>query len=155
VVEPQMNTRVLNAPASVTVTGSVGGAVAAPPPTANAQRFEAARESAKRRAATSLADADAADLSGRADARRVGSRTFVVVSGKWIDQRKADSLRLVKVKAFSEAYFKLMETIPELKEVFALGDKVVVAGRDVRIEIGEGGVETLNDAELKRIQSAW
>jgi Ca-activated chloride channel family protein len=155
VVEPQMNARVFNAPASVAVTGSVSGVATAPPPTANAQRFEAARESAKRRAATSLADADAADLSGRADVRRVGSRTFTVAGGKWIDQRKADSLRLVKVKAFSEAYFKLMETIPELKEVFALGDKVIVAGRDVRIEIGEAGMETMNEAELKRIQSAW
>jgi hypothetical protein len=85
----------------------------------------------------------------------VGSRTFTVAGGKWIDQRKAESLRLVKVKAFSEAYFKLMETIPELKEVFALGDKVIVAGRDVRIEIGEAGMETMNEAELKRIQSAW
>ena len=155
VVEPQMKTRVLNAPASVTVTGAVSGAAAAPPPTANEQRFEAARESAQRRAATSLADADAADLSGRANARRVGSRTFTVMNGKWTDQRKADSLRLVKVKAFSEAYFRLMETIPELKEVFALGEKVIVTGRDVRIEIGEAGMETLNEAELRRIQSAW
>jgi hypothetical protein len=48
-----------------------------------------------------------------------------------------------------------METIPELKEAFALGDKVIVTGRDVRIEIGEAGMETLNEADLKRIQSAW
>jgi hypothetical protein len=75
--------------------------------------------------------------------------------GKWTDTRRAETLRLVKIKSFSEAYFKLMELIPDLKEVFALGDKVIVSGRDVRIEIGESGTETLNDAELKRIQSAW
>ena len=159
VVEPQMNTRVLSAPVSVSaqnaVIGSVNGAAASAPPPAADARFEAARESAKRRAATSLAAADEADFSRRADVRRAGSRTFTLSSGKWTDQRKADSLRLVKIKSFSEAYFKLMETIPELKEVFALGDKVIVSGRDVRIEIGESGMETLNDTELKRIQSAW
>ena len=156
VVEPEMarRQRVLNAPASVQVTGAVSGAAAAPPPTANDQRFEAARDAAKQRAATSLAAADEADFS-RTDSRRIGSRTFTMSGGKWIDQRKGDSLRVVKIKPFSEAYFKLVDLIPELKEIFALGDKVIVSGRDVRIEIGDGGLNTMSDVELKRIQSAW
>ena len=48
----------------------------------------------------------------------------------------------------SEAWFKLMEAIPELKEVFALGDKVLVAGRSVAIETRDSGAEELSDQEL-------
>ena len=48
-----------------------------------------------------------------------------------------------------------MDAIPELKEVFALGDKIVVTGKDVAIEIGSTGAESLSDSELKRIQSGW
>ena len=64
-------------------------------------------------------------------------------------------MKPIKVKSFSEAYFKIIDLIPELREVFALGNKVVVAGRDVAIEVGPTGAETLSDSELKRIQSGW
>ena len=74
---------------------------------------------------------------------------------RWTELRKAEATDIVKVKAFSEAYFKIMEQIPELREVFALGDKVLVSGRDVSIEIGADGMERISDAELRRIQSGW
>jgi hypothetical protein len=62
---------------------------------------------------------------------------------------------VIKVKAFSDAYFKLMDRIPELREIFALGDKVLASGRGVSIEIGTTGTESITDSELTRIQSAW
>jgi hypothetical protein len=61
----------------------------------------------------------------------------------------------MKVKAFSDAYFKLMDIIPELRDVFALGDKVRVSGRSVTIEIGSSGTESMSSAELERIRAAW
>ena len=74
---------------------------------------------------------------------------------RWTELRKKEATDIVKVKAFSEAYFKIMEQIPELREVFALGDKVLVSGRDISIEIGPIGLETISDTELRRIQSGW
>jgi hypothetical protein len=59
------------------------------------------------------------------------------------------------VKAFSDAYFKMMDAIPELREVFALGDKVIVSGREIAFEIGADGTESMSDAELKKLQSQW
>ena len=157
VVEPGMRRNVQSPVLSdVVVTGSAAGA---PPPTARVEasrQFEAARDAAKQRSATNLAAADEADLSKAAGAtRRIGTRMFALRGDRWTEMRKADSSRVVKVKAFSEAYFKIMEQIPELREVFALGDKVLVSGRDVSIEIGPAGLETISDAELRRIQSGW
>jgi hypothetical protein len=73
----------------------------------------------------------------------------------WVDLRRSDTTNMLKVKAYSSAYFKLMEAIPELRDVFALGEKVIVAGREAGIEIGDAGVESISDSELKRIQSRW
>lgn len=158
VVEPGMRRdlqgRLLS---DVVVTGAA--ATAAPPSapqSATARRFEAAREAAKQRSATNLAAADEADLSKASGAtRRIGTRVFALRGERWTELRNNDSTRVVKVKAFSEAYFKIMEQIPELREVFALGDKVLVSGRDVSIEIGSSGLETISDAELRRVQSGW
>ena len=37
-----------------------------------------------------------------------------------------------KCEHFRDAWFRLMEAMPELREAFALGDRVIVAGRDDR-----------------------
>jgi Ca-activated chloride channel homolog len=142
------------------VTGVRGGVArgveAAAVPSTNQAQFDAARDAAKQRAATNLAAADEADLSiGSRATRRVGTRTFALSGETWTDLQKPDPSKVVKVKAFSGAYFKLMDVIPELRGIFALGDKVKVTGRTVSIEIGEAGIESLNDSELERIRSGW
>lgn len=152
VVEPGMRRDALQG----RVSGVAVSAAAAPQASANATAFEKTREAAKQRAATSLAAADEADHAGIVSAsRRVGTRTFTMKGDTWTDSRRADSAKVVKVKAFSDAYFKIMEAIPELREVFALGNKVVVAGRDVVIEVGTDGAESMNESDIKRIQSQW
>ena len=87
--------------------------------------------------------------------RRVGTKTFIIRGDVWTDAAAKDSATRISVKPFSSAYFKLMETIPELREVFALGDKVVVSGKSIVIEISSSGVENLSDADLKRITTQW
>ena len=140
------------------VTGAAS-AVAAPQATDQSKAFEAARSASKQRAATNLAVADEADVrmdtSSGSTTRRVGQRSFQLSSGKWIDSRRADSTKVVKIRAFSEAWFKLVEAIPELKEVFALGDRVLVVGRETAIETAPDGKETLSESELRTIQSRW
>jgi hypothetical protein len=136
--------KVIDAPASVSVTAA-----------SRAPEFEAARDAAKQRSVTSLSAADEMDQLKKENSRRVGGRLFALRGEVWTDLRRAEPAKTVKVKSFSEAYFKLIEAIPELKEIFALGDKVVVTGKEVAIEIGPIGAETLSDSELKRIQSGW
>lgn len=153
VVEPQMRRDVLQGRVSGV---AMSAAAAAAPPSANARAFEKTREAAKQRAVTNLAAADEADYASAANAtRRAGTRTFMMKGDTWTDSRPIDSTKVVRIKSFSDAYFRIMEAIPELREVFALGDKVIVAGRDIAIEIGTNGTESMSDSDIKRIQSKW
>lgn len=151
--------------AATAMSGKVSGVTvdtqsappSAPAATDQSRAFESARAASKQRAATNLAVADESDLrkEDKAGSRRVGQRSFRLTGEKWIDSRPLDSLKVIKVRAFSEAWFKLIEAIPELKEVFALGDKVLVVGRETAIETSLDGKETLSDSELRTIQSRW
>ena len=139
---------------NVVVTGAAAAA-APPPPAASAEAFESARAAAKQRAVTNLAAADEVNAATRSDARRVGSRTFIRRGDSWVDARRTESMPVTKVRAFSEAYFKLIELIPELSEAFALGDKVLVAGKSIAIQIGDDGVTALDAMKLRQIQERW
>lgn len=139
--------------------GGVASGATATPAAASAKAFERARAAAEQRATTNLAEAERQDANADASTgrvtRRVGTRSFVQRGDMWIDSRKPDSLRVVKIRAYSEAYFKLMELLPDLREVFALGDKVIVSGRDIVIDVSTDGAETLSDSELRSVQSRW
>ena len=153
VVEPQMR-RQATALSNVVVTGAA--AAAAPPPSANAKAFEAARDAAQMRAATNISAAPERLQDGDArTVQRVGARTFILKDSKWIDAAASDSMSRIKVKPFSAAYFKLIDAIPELREIVTISDKLVVAGKGIVVEIAASGVETLSDTDLKRVQSQW
>ena len=125
------------------------------------QRFEAAKSAAAQRAATTLSAVDSvsADFAGAA-VRRLGARTFSLIDGVWTDARYVKTIRTVRVKPYSAAYFAVLERVDELREPFALmGDNgnpgVVVAGRTVAIAVAADGVETLSAIELKALEAGW
>jgi Ca-activated chloride channel family protein len=126
-------------------------ALAAP----SAKAFEAARAAAGQRAATNLAAADALEKKDASDTKRVGSRVFMLHDRIWVDAAKSDSARIVRVKPFSDGYFRLIDAIPDLRDIFALGDKIIVGMRGLAIEITESGAETISDSDLKAVQSSW
>jgi Ca-activated chloride channel family protein len=159
VVEPGMQPRLL--------LGNVGGvqlnevvvtgAASAPAAKAATKSFEAARASAAQRAAMSVsAIDDAAGLSkDEKSIRREGNRLFVSRNGTWTDTGLKESMSRIKVRAYSPAYFRILDVLPELREPFALGEKVVIAGRSVAIEITSTGVDSLTDHEIADLQSKW
>ena len=63
--------------------------------------------------------------------------------------------RTVQVKAFSPLYFELLNQLPGLKEALALGDEVLVSGKDVAIQVGASGVERMTPAQLSVLVRAW
>src|SRR5439155_15627074 len=103
--------------------------------------------------ATGAVTADAAATPGdrAARSRRVGGRLFVWRDSAWIDIAHGDSLRVVKVAAFSEAYFALLQALPELVQAATLEPAVVVAGRRLSVEIEADGKTTWTDGELERL----
>jgi Ca-activated chloride channel family protein len=157
VVEPGMNRRRDMGAGGVQLNGVVTGAAAAP-----AAQFEAAKSAAAQRSATSLSAADAAvGISDYASARhgdnvvRAGSVTFALRDSVWTDVRYKKTGTVLQVKPFSDAYFKLLEMLPDLREPFSVGERVIVAGRSMAIELTPSGEERLTDRDIALVRDRW
>ena len=87
--------------------------------------------------------------------RRAGNHLFAHSDDRWTDVAFKEGMTVVKIKAFSPAYFAVLEAIPELRASFAVGDKVLVTGKHVAIEVSDDGVEQLGDAELRSLKEQW
>jgi Ca-activated chloride channel family protein len=119
-------------------------------------RFEAAKAASEQRAATNLDDFDKGSRQDAKDARRTaGSRTFVLRDGMWTDTRPGENLRVVKVKAYSPAYFAIVQRMPELGALFSVGERARLHGRHVAIEVSDDGVAQLDQAALDAIAKDW
>jgi Ca-activated chloride channel family protein len=155
VVEPGMRVGGVNGLGAtrmdqVVVTG------AASAPTAPELRFEAAKVAAAQRSATSVFAADSASgVSNDASVRRAGNSTFVLRDGVWTDARYKKSGTVLRVKPFSDAYFRLLELQPDLRDAFSIGERVIVAGRDMAIELTPSGQERLTDRDLALLRDRW
>jgi hypothetical protein len=62
-------------------------------------------------------------------------------------------MRTVTVKPFSSAYFALVQRLGELAEPFALGDRVVVAGRNVAVRIAPDGADALERLDASALDA--
>jgi Ca-activated chloride channel homolog len=120
--------------------------------------FERAQSSSRLLAARTLdAEEDAAALRRTENAaiRRAGDRVFVARGGVWTDASHADSLHVTSVAAFSEAYFALTRTLPELAQYLTVGSEVLVAGRSGSIRIGSAGTTEWQAGELAELVRAF
>jgi len=85
--------------------------------------------------------------------KRVNNRNCIDIGGVWIDEAFDAKMPSVVVKAMSEAYFKIIERQPKMKEVFQLGNYLIYVtpnGTALMIDAGEGK-ETLTDAEVDKL----
>ena len=156
--QPTRRADVRGALALDAVTTTAAGGRAAPaaapaPASSNEMRFEAARAAAKQREAKSAAELD--DATAAIGQRRVGERLFTLANGVWTDARFTSTLRTVSVKPYSPAYFALVQRLADLAPAFALGDRVVVAGKSVAIRLDPAGAEQLGEGELAAVVRAW
>jgi Ca-activated chloride channel family protein len=82
--------------------------------------------------------------------KNVGGRNCLEYAGIWIDEGFDAKTPTIAVKAQSDAYFRLLERQPKLKEVFQLGNALVwitPSGTALVIDPNEGK-EKLPDAEI-------
>jgi Ca-activated chloride channel family protein len=98
-------------------------------------------------------EASRADMAGSGinPTRRVGGRLFVWRDSTWTDLGHSDSLRVVTVAPYSDAYFALLRAVPELVAAAALDPAVLVAGKRASIKIGTGGKDHWMPGELERL----
>ena len=117
----------------------------------------AAEQSRARRDVSTAFDLDEADkkgLSGRAggpNARHVAGRLFIDIEGLWTDMAHQNSLEVLEIEQFSEAYFKVLERLPELESYVKEFGEVLVAGEAVSIKIADGGVERLSPLRIGQL----
>ncbi|MDQ6887845.1 MAG: VIT and VWA domain-containing protein [Gemmatimonadota bacterium] len=140
--------------------GGMNGAA----PSAPAARFEAAKIATAQRSAVTLSSGDStmADALQRrrgdksvGAVRRVGDRLFLMRDGVWTDSRLREGLRTIRVKAYSAAYFQLVQLLPELGPALALGERVVVAGRSIAVAVEPDGLELLAAGDVSSLRSEW
>ena len=89
--------------------------------------------------------------SGINPTQRVGGRLFIMRDGTWTDLGHGDSLRVVTIAPYSDAYFALLKVLPDLRDAATLEPAVLVAGRRASIKIGEGGKTSWLPGELERL----
>ena len=89
--------------------------------------------------------------SGISPTQRVGGRLFIMRDSTWTDLGHGDSLRVVSIAAYSEAYFALLKALPDLRDPAALEPAVLVAGRRASIKIEARGKTRWNPGELERL----
>jgi Ca-activated chloride channel family protein len=161
VVEPGMNRQRAIGFGGTQLNGVVTTGIGAASAPATVQ-FEAAKSAAAQRSATSLSAADAAvgmgdyASAGRGDrVTRAGNVTFVLRDSVWTDVRYKQTGTVLRVKPFSDAYFKLIELVPELREPFSVGERLIVSGRSMAIELTQSGVDRLADRDLTLIRDRW
>ncbi|HVL13971.1 MAG TPA: hypothetical protein VM529_15485, partial [Gemmata sp.] len=85
--------------------------------------------------------------------RMVQGRNCLEVGGVWIDDAYKADTRTVTVKAQSDAYFKILEQHPEMKDVFRLGNYVVwISPSGTALALDQNnGKEKLEDAEIAEL----
>lgn len=123
--------------------------------------FRAARESRDRTEAKTLNAAeevalDAATVgfrggSGLGSVRRTAGRVLVLRNEVWTDMAARDTVPVVAIETFSDAWFDLLRELPELAPIVRTGDTVLVAGRAVNLRLGSTGTSTWKAGELERI----
>jgi Ca-activated chloride channel family protein len=89
--------------------------------------------------------------SGINPTQRIGGRLFIMRDSTWTDLGHGDSLHVVSVAPYSDAYFALLKALPDLREAAALEPAVLVAGRRASIKIGDGGKTRWLPGELERL----
>ena len=152
------------------VVGRAAGAPAAVAPTAAAASPEARRErdfanarlAQEQMQAKSLmvGDVSAQLMDAQAAAagiqvRRADGRAFTLQDSVWVDAAVRPDVEVIRIKAYSGAYFKLLELAPSLREALAIGDRVRIGGRTVTIEVGPDGVDALTAAHIATIEAEW
>ena len=156
VVEPGMQVNGLGVTTSTKDvamrTRMIGGAAAAPAPQ---QAFEAAKAASAQRAVQNMAQLEDSQRERRDQQQFVMGRMFTQRDRVWQDAPPPTATRVVRVAAFSEAYFALLTRLPQLKAAFTLGERVEVQGRAVRLVLDPAGDTTLTTGVLDAIMRDW
>ncbi len=87
--------------------------------------------------------------------KTVGSKTFKLTNGVWMDTEHSPDNELVKIKRGSQAYKEILKAMPHLTGCFELGKEVIVTIGEYSIKIGDEGKSDLTQEELTQLLEAY
>jgi len=77
--------------------------------------------------------------------------TFYRIEGHWVDSRFDEKMTVLQVQFGSDAYFTLWERLPDMRDAFSLGDKLILVVNGRAVVIGDKGKEKLSKADWARL----
>ena len=85
--------------------------------------------------------------------RNVQGRNCMEIGGVWIDDQFDPKMPVVTVKAQSDAYFRIMERHPKVRDVYQLGNYVVwVTPTNIALAIdANNGQDKMSDEEIDKL----
>ncbi len=86
--------------------------------------------------------------------RKVRARTFYQQNNIWVDADHNSSTEVIQIKPFSQAYFELIDKLPDLNPYLAVGEQVIVNVGTYSVQIDEEGDEELSADVWKKLMSA-
>jgi Ca-activated chloride channel family protein len=138
--------------------GNAAGAVSNRVATTGAKAVEAAAEQALMREVRTGADLDRMDRSlameaAKGDVRSVAGRLFKLQDGVWteVESSRPAPSRKLEVKLYSEAYFGLIDALPELLPIAGALGNVEVRGTAVTVRLAGEGRESIGSDELAHL----
>jgi Ca-activated chloride channel family protein len=143
---------------------------AAPAEMVGAEAFDQSARSSRMREAKQAGDAEESSIAVAASAvgrsggdfrtaaqrvRQIGRRLFVLRDGRWTDIGFNDSLEVIELAPYSQAYFQLLKHLPALAEYFALGDDLAIAGDGVALLLTPDGATSWSSIDLRVVMEGF
>ncbi|MDP2898371.1 MAG: VIT domain-containing protein [bacterium] len=82
--------------------------------------------------------------------KNINKRNFYRIRGVWVDSEFTEKMQTINVQFGSDAYFKLLELKPELKDILTLGERLVVTVDGKAIFIAEDVKEPISSDDLEK-----
>jgi Ca-activated chloride channel family protein len=82
--------------------------------------------------------------------KNINRRNFYQIRGVWVDSEFTEKMQTINVQFGSDAYFKLLELKPELKDILTLGDRLIVTVDGKAIFISEDVKEPISAEDLEK-----
>lgn len=97
-----------------------------------------------------MEDAERVDQGASRGTRFALGRAFTFESGRYVDPSFRSSMRVIRIRALSRAYFAILARRPELRQAFAIGDRVTVAMDPTRAIVIEPDAPDVSEADATR-----
>lgn len=96
-------------------------------------------------------EAAAAAPEGQAtQVRHVAGKTFELHASAWIDQAFKPDMAALRIQWGSDAYFALLDALPQVKDYLALGDALTVVIEGKALVVGKEGSDKMTADDIRK-----